>query len=61
MPAVEVAPGGTLPEKVVEFMDFYLVVPKQPEKEWIHSGSFYKVMRFFLIFVQGYAKTGFYK
>jgi hypothetical protein len=37
MPAVEVAPGGALPEEVIEFMDFYFVVPEKPEKEWIHS------------------------
>ena len=37
MTAVEVAPGGALPEEVVEFVDSHLVVSQHTEKQRIHG------------------------
>jgi hypothetical protein len=43
MAAVEVAPGGALPEKVVEFMYLCFIVPEKPEKKWIHRRLFLQI------------------
>jgi hypothetical protein len=37
MTASEVAPGGALPEEVVELMDSHLIVSQHTEKQGIHG------------------------
>jgi hypothetical protein len=59
MPAVEVTPCGALPEEVIEFMDFYFVVPEKPEKERIHRLFFANICRIFLFLCKLTTKEGF--
>jgi hypothetical protein len=43
MAAVEIAPRRTLPEKVVQLMDFDFVVTEKPEKQRIHTQRFLQI------------------
>ncbi len=43
--AVEIAAGGALPEKVVEFVHLDLVVAEKPEEEGIHGRLCFAVLQ----------------
>ena len=41
--AAEIAPRSTLPEKVVELVDFDFIVPEKPEKQRVHRRRFLQI------------------